>query len=193
MFSLSYATCRGDGYETTLVDWFQFCREVCEESFHRSLASGEQIGSEGVVAEIDESKFAKRKYNCGHHVKDGWVFGGWAKLNGRKCFFCFVPDRSAEMFIGWIKEQVAAGSTIHTDCWKGYDWLGREGYTHLTVNHSVEFKNAATGVHTNGIESDWQKIKRGVHFPRFGFKDCHLGGYLAEHMPRVKYAGQVIV
>jgi transposase-like protein len=139
-----------------------------------------------VVVEIDESKFAKRKYNRGHSVKGGWVLGGREKENAANCFFVPVPNRTSETLIDLIKLNVAPGTIIHTDCWKGYDRLGREGYEHLTVNHSVEFVNSITGVHTNGIESDWQKIKRGVHFPRFGVKDDHLGGYLAEHIWRGK-------
>lgn len=54
----------------------------------------------------------------------------------------------------------------------------------------MEFKDSVTGVHTNDIESDWQKIKQGVHFPRFRVCDSHLGGYLAKHLWRVKYNGE---
>lgn len=57
--------------EMTLEDRFQFCWEVCEESFHQSLDRGEQIDSEGVVVEVNEFKFEKRKYNHGHHVQGG--------------------------------------------------------------------------------------------------------------------------
>lgn len=49
----------------TVIDWFNFCREVCTEIL---LGSTEQIGGEGKIVEIDESKFGKRKYNRGKHV-----------------------------------------------------------------------------------------------------------------------------
>lgn len=77
--------------ETTLVDWFQFCRKVCEESFHRSVERGEQIGGEGVVVAVDESKFGKRKYNHGHHVKGGWVLGGAGETEWVEIFFMCCP------------------------------------------------------------------------------------------------------
>ena len=34
------------------------------------------IGEDGIIVEIDESKFGKRKYNRGHRVDGCWVLGG---------------------------------------------------------------------------------------------------------------------
>ena len=34
------------------------------------------IGGEGIIVEIDESKFGKRKYHRGHQVEGVWVIGG---------------------------------------------------------------------------------------------------------------------
>ena len=42
----------------TLCDWGSFCREVAIDEV---MKKSEQIGGEGVVVEIDESKFGKRK------------------------------------------------------------------------------------------------------------------------------------
>ena len=47
-------SCRTD------VDWASFCREICETSIIRD---SEKIGGKDIIVEIDESKFAKRKYN----------------------------------------------------------------------------------------------------------------------------------
>jgi hypothetical protein len=35
-----------------------------------------KIGGEGITIEIDESKFAKRKNNRGHHVVGAWIVVG---------------------------------------------------------------------------------------------------------------------
>ena len=43
---------------------------------------GQQLGGEGEVVEIDESKFGKRKYNKGKRAKGQWVFGGIQRSNG---------------------------------------------------------------------------------------------------------------
>lgn len=73
----------------TDVDWASFCREVCETAIMRD---SEKIGGTDIVVEIDESKFAKRKYNVGHRVQGGWVFGGREKNDKRKVFMEAVPD-----------------------------------------------------------------------------------------------------
>ena len=39
-----------------------------------------------------------------------------------------------------------------SDMWKAYDCLKDEGYTHLTVNHSLNF-DPDTGAHTQRIEN----------------------------------------
>ena len=59
-----------------------------------------------------------------------------------------------------ILEHITPGSTIITDCWKAYNNLGAEGFHHLTVNHSYNFVDPATGAHTNTVENLWWQIKR---------------------------------
>ena len=47
--------------------------------------------------EIDESKFAKRKYHQEHPVKSGWVFGGIERgSDGKKAFLASVPHHSSK-------------------------------------------------------------------------------------------------
>jgi hypothetical protein len=61
------------GSDHTLVDWYNFAREVCTEIIQRN---SEIFGGPGITVEIDESKFGKRKYNRGRRVDGAWVFGG---------------------------------------------------------------------------------------------------------------------
>ncbi len=37
------------------------------------LSKEDKIRGKGQIVEIDESKFGKRKYHCGHHVEGSWV------------------------------------------------------------------------------------------------------------------------
>ena len=123
------------GSEHTLVDWCYFEREVCVEIIQRD---SEQIGVDGKEAEIDESKFGKRKYHRGKRVDGVWVFGGIERQSKKCFFFQIVEDRSAQKLIQIIQKYIKPGTVILPDCWKAYSSLKDEGYTYLTVNHSNE-------------------------------------------------------
>ena len=91
---------------TTLVDWYSFAREVCLQI---AISHNKQIGGDGVLLEIDESKFGKRKYNRGRRVDGCWEFGGIERV-AKKCFFFqIVDDRSAETPIPIIRKFIKKG------------------------------------------------------------------------------------
>ncbi|GBM62184.1 hypothetical protein AVEN_189398-1 [Araneus ventricosus] len=140
--------------EPTVVDWKIFCREVCVDMIN---PGSKKLGGVGHVVEIDESKFGKRKYHKGKRVEGKWVFGG-IKRGSKESFVCVVEDRTAETLIEITKKYVEPGTTVLSDCWKSYRPLTEEGYVHYTVNHSVNFKDPITGVHTNGIVGTWSPI-----------------------------------
>ncbi len=123
----------------TLVDWSNYCREVAIDVV---ITNSEKIGGEGVIVEIDESKFGKSifyryfiklyyfiflryfpgKYHRGKHVEGQWVFGGVERETG-KCFLVPVEDRKANTLIDLIKEWILPGSIIISDCWKAYNTI----------------------------------------------------------------------
>ena len=167
---------------TTVVDFYNFCREVCSIVLERD---SEPIGGPGKIVEIDESKFGKRKYNRGKRVDGCWVFGGIERdSNPPKCFFCTVTDRSAQTLIPLIKRWILPGTTVVSDCWKSYSSLSKEGYIHQTVNHSIQFVSDS-GAHTNHIESRWNSLKRSL--PRFGTTKDLYQSYFAEYCIRRKF------
>ena len=49
----------------SLVDWASFCREIVFDSF---FLKPEKLGGPGLVVEIDESKFGRRKHHRGPPV-----------------------------------------------------------------------------------------------------------------------------
>ena len=80
-----------------------------------------------------------------------------------------------------------------SDQWAAYNQVSSLSNvsTHSTVNHSIEFVvNVATGVHTQNIESYWNRVK--IKIKRM--RGCHreqLASYLDEYMYRERYGRTV--
>lgn len=71
----------------------------------------------GVIVEIDESKFFKRKYNRGRLLQsqqEGWVIGG-TEHDSSKLFVVKVPNRNKNTLIPIIHEHIQEGSIIISD------------------------------------------------------------------------------
>lgn len=166
-----------------VVDWDMFCLELCEVTIFENC---EKLGGPRKVVQIDESKIGKRKYHRGHVVEGQWVFGG-IEEDSRKCFIVTVENRSEETLVKHIQEWIEPGTTIVSDCWKGYVNLGKYGYVHETVNHSVEFVSP-DGFDTNKIEGHWRQLK--VNLPTHGRKKEHYSSYLAEFIWRYVHRGE---
>ena len=163
----------------TACDWKSFCREVCVEVI---MDESVPIGGPGMIVEIDENKFGKRKFNRGKRVDGKWVFGG-VERGSKNCFLKVVPDRSKETLLNVLQTYVLPGTTIISDCWSSYNCLQDEGFVHLRVNHSLNFKDPDTGAHTNTIEGTWGAVKRGLTTHKV---KNQLDYYLAEYAWRKK-------
>lgn len=166
----------------TVVDWRNFCREVCVLDCVRN---GDVLGGEEKVVEIDESVFGKRKFYRGKKVVGKWVFGG-VERGRNKCFMEVVPRITKLVLLKVLRKYVLPGTTIVSDCFKSYDCLKDEGFRHLTVNHKIQFKNPDTGARTNSIEGTWSAIKRSFRGPN----TCKrmFDSYLMEYMWRRRHS-----
>jgi len=140
----------------TVIGWYNYCRQIC---LYDVITTERKIGGDGVVVEIDESAFGKRKNRKGKFVKPTWVVGG-VERESKKCFLKIVNSRDEKTLIRIIQENVEEKSIIITDEWKGYKGLRNKNYIHQTVNHSKGFKNYETGETTNKIEGTWVEVKR---------------------------------
>ena len=168
------AIMRQTGHDSkTITTYLRFCRELVAAH----VSQGEVIGGPGIVVEVDESKFGRRKYHRGHRVEGVWVLGGVERTEKRRVFLVPVPDRKTETLVAVLRHHVAPGSIVHTDLWRGYSGLADAlGVHHLTVNHSQGFRDHETGVDTNTIEGTWAGIKIGIA-PRHRCK-----AFIAEHL-----------
>jgi hypothetical protein len=125
------------------------------------LNNPQPIGGLGEIVEIDEAMMGRRKYNRGTLREGAWVLGGVCRRTGH-CFLIQCPNnrRDARTLLPLIQRHVLPGTTIHTDQWAGYNQLSSLGYTHHTVNHTLNFVDPTTGVHTNMQEGLWHHVKR---------------------------------
>lgn len=119
----------------------------------------EKIGGKDIIVEIDESKFGKNKYHRGHKVKGVWIFGMVERTPQRRIVLLPIEARDKLTLTEALKMYVDERSTIYSDQWKGYVSLNTYFEKHMTVNHSENYKDPLTGVHSNTIEGNWCAIK----------------------------------
>jgi transposase-like protein len=163
-----------NGGRNTIIDWYNFCRDVCRESLYET---GDMIGGENKIVEIDESAFGKRKYNRGSRRNTYWVFGGVERISN-KCFLVPVKRRTRRTLWPIIFKYVRPGSTIISDCWRAYTGLnGINRFIHQTVNHTENYVDPNTGACTNTCEGSWFHVKRSL--PSHGTRKKFLANYFA--------------
>jgi transposase-like protein len=77
-----------------------------------------------------------------------------------------------------INKNVASDSELHTDENRAYNFVGTE-YKRSVVNHSAG-EYSVNGVTTNGIESVWAVLRRGLYGVYHSVSVKHLGRYVNE-------------
>ena len=97
-----------------------------------------------------------------------------------------VDKRDRETLLHIIEKHILPGSIIISDFWKPYDILSERDFTHLKVNHSIEYVNS-DGDHTNKIEGHWRQAKSKL--PCFGVRKHHFDTHLGEFMWRYSNKG----
>lgn len=135
-----------------------------------------QIGGPGVVFELDEAKFGKRKYQ--RVIEGQCVFDALENDNPMNLFMVPVPQRGSQTLLTIIKERIRPDSM--SDCWRSYNCLQDESYVHQTVNHSQNFVDPATGAHNQNIERASREVRWKI--PRCGRSETNFVGYLSEYM-----------
>ena len=124
------------------------------------------IGGVGMVVETDECHIHSRKYGVGRQEASEawWVVGGICRQT-HEMFVVVVEARDKDTLTKAVFENVRAGTTIYTDCWRGYCKLRQPdlGYTHKKVNHSKNFVNPDDpDVYTNTVERAWRTLRENI-------------------------------
>ena len=151
------------------------------------------LGGPGVIIQIDESCFShKVKFHRGRGPKAPmWVFGLVdCSTTPAMGYMEVVERRDAATIMPIIERVVRSGSMIHSDQWKAYGKIAsKECYGHKTVNHKLHFVDPETGVHTQTIESYWNKHKHTIKKMN-GCQRDSLASYLDEFMWKERNRGQ---
>ena len=149
--------------QSTVSRWYSKFQEFAVNAYE--TFETEKIGGPNQIVQINETCILKRKSHQGRILRyQKWIFGGVELENNNKFFFKIVENRSSNILLNLINENIASGSIIMSDMWRGYNnletLLAENNYTHLQVNHSQNFINPLTGAHTQAIEAFWSVMKR---------------------------------
>jgi transposase-like protein len=140
--------------------WFmlQRLREAC---------AGKGGKLNGIV-EIDEAFIGGKEANRHESKKLGMGQGGAGKTvvlglrqRGGRAVAMTVNGRDKETLQNMIFDNVELGSMLMTDEHGGYVGLNGIFFNHQTVNH-IGGEYTRGSVSTNGIESVWALLKRGI-------------------------------
>ena len=119
-----------------------------------------------MTVETDKFKFGKTKFNRGRYIEGQWVFGGICR------------QRDKDTLLPIIRAHILPGTCVMSDIWKAYDCLKDEGFTHLTVNDSLNIVDLDTGAHTQRIENTCWGVKRSL--PRTGTSKDPFESYIQD-------------
>ncbi|KAI8508145.1 PREDICTED: uncharacterized protein LOC109471958 [Branchiostoma belcheri] len=173
----------------TLCKMCRVLRQVCENKL--VIDPPIPMGGENTVLVMDESVFRKKpKYRRGRRARPIWVFG-IVRTDVQPCigYMEVVESRDANTLLPIIERCVLPGSTIYSDEWAAYRRVQDlpNVAQHRTVNHSRHFVDPVTGVHTQHIESYWNRKKKKLK-AMHGCMGEDTASYLKEEMWRERYA-----
>ena len=78
-----------------------------------------------------------------------------------------------------------------SDCWKSYDCLEANGFSHYKVNHSENFVNPDdSNIHTQNIENRWNWVKKFIKKKGTNIQK-HLEEYITEYLYKRKFKDDV--
>ncbi|OHE82841.1 MAG: hypothetical protein A3G75_02540, partial [Verrucomicrobia bacterium RIFCSPLOWO2_12_FULL_64_8] len=161
--------------------WFMLhrLREACSGNW-RQLRGIIEV-DETYVGGRERNKHADKRLGLGRGpVGKAPVLGMRERGKGGRTRLSMVStDMNLEVVRDAIYRNIEEDSTIHTDEALIYDGIGGLFYRHDSINHTIrEYRRG--NVTTNGIESVFAVLKRGIIgvYHRVSFK--HLGRYVDE-------------
>lgn len=130
------------------------------------------------VGGLEANKHEHKKLKSGRGAVGKVAVLGMRERGGRT-HAQVIPDTALATIQNEIHGAVEAGSQLYTDEHGAYSDLDGLFFAHETVNHGAG-EYARGSAHTNGIESVWAVLKRGLHGVYHHASPKHLQRYVDE-------------
>ncbi|HEY3638445.1 MAG TPA: IS1595 family transposase [Rhizomicrobium sp.] len=158
--------------------WFVLgrLREACGDEIEK-LQGIIEI-DEAYIGGLEKNKHGAKKANLGSGTRGKTAVLAMRQRGGNTIA---MPIESADQktIFGKIGEHVQPGSTLHTDDAGMYRDVDGGTYSHAAVNHSAG-EYVRDGVTTNGVESVFAVMRRGLHGVYHHASKKHLHRYVDE-------------
>jgi transposase-like protein len=168
---------------TQKSSWFMLHR------IRLAMQTGSFLKLRGEV-EIDETFIGGKAHNM-HAAERKRKITGRGRLSGNKTTVLgmverggrvraeVIPNAKQPTVSPRIRRTVSPGSAIYSDALMSYIDLDSE-YAHFVIDHAEAYVQGR--IHTNGIESFWSLLKRGLHGTYVSVDPLHLFRYLDERV-----------
>ena len=152
----------------------------------RLALQGDNGGQLSGHIEVDETFIGGKARNMHKHDRERKIHGTGGKdkvivmgilERGGKVRTTVMPSRKKKALQAQVKRHVEAGSALYSDALKSYTGLTKD-YAHEVIDHAEKYVDGL--IHTNGLESFWSLLKRGLHGTYISVEPFHLFRYLDE-------------
>jgi transposase len=143
-----------------------------------ALLAGRTLGGGGQILQLDET-WVRQVKNSGSSRGSGvYVFGIYSSSG---VVTKVIPNRSAAVLMQEVLSATHPDSIFVTDQLRSYNFLGRLGFRHIRLNHSIAEWINQDGFSSIEIESYWGNLKYHLKSANLAPSIDYFGGYLAEH------------